>query len=425
MYGMKRFLRICIIMLICSIVTSCTMLVLEDDALDISIAKTSDLLLVIEQSTYSSIEASISQYVQDVENQGCSVIVQIWNGGSAEDLKETIREYHRSSGIGGAFLVGELPAAWYELEGFTGHEEFPCDVYFMDLDAVWADADDNGIYDSHSDIETDIFVSRIIGSNQELRDYLNKVHTYRVDSIPVSKGAYIFKDNDWFDFNRGSTFGLEDVYGSIALSEDATDTLKNDYLSTLTVEGVEYVYQWIHANPSLLYIEETEQYRFLFDIEIVHHNVKALFLNLYNCSASRFTEDNLAMIHLMQTDYGLASVGSTKPGGNYYPKAFHYLLSNGNTWGEAFRGWYNDFGVTDDRWFLGMVILGDPMLTIHSDVHRVLETRPLTEIPPNKENLQHLSDTIVTFTDDYNEKDFNQYRKRYSKFFNASEGVHP
>ena len=109
------------------------------------------------------------------------------------------------------------------------------------------------------------------------------------------------------------------------------------------------------------------------------------FYNLFNCSASRFTDEHIAMTYLTKTDYGLATTGTTKPGGNYYPKAFHHLLAQGNTWGEAFRGWYNNFGVTDDKWFLGMVILGDPMLTIQPTVHRILKTAPLTQIPPDEE----------------------------------------
>lgn len=422
---MRRLLHACSIILVCSIVTSCTMLVLEDDTIDLYIAKTSDLLLVIEKDRYPSIESYIDQYIQDLNNQGCSVTVHLWNGGSVENLKETIHEYYRSLSIGGAFLVGELPSAWFELEGFTGHEEFPCDLFLMDLDNVWADMNNNGIYDYHSDIETEIFISRVIGSHQELKDYFSKAHTYRVDSIPVSQQAYIFKDNDWFEFNRGSAFGLEDIYASIALSDEPTDTLKRDYLSMLTLEGAEYVYQWIHANPTLLYIEESEYYTFLFDVEIAYHNVKALFFNLYNCSASRFTEENIAMTYLMKTDYGLATMGSTKPGGNHYPKAFHHLLSKGSTWGEAFRGWYNDFGITDDRWFLGMVILGDPMLTITTEVQRALETKPLTEVPPSEEALEDLSEKIVTFTDNDVEKDFNYYKEKYPQFFSVSDAIQP
>ena len=41
-------------------------------------------------------------------------------------------------------FVGDLPAAWYECE-IWGHEEFPCDLYYMDLDGSWGWALEAGL----------------------------------------------------------------------------------------------------------------------------------------------------------------------------------------------------------------------------------------------------------------------------------------
>ena len=406
-----------LLVIFCTLFAGCSMLILEDDVVGLTIARTTDLLLLIDDSLFTSIESSIDQYVQDVHAQDCSVRVVRWQEGTFTDLKALIQESHSLDKIGGAFLVGNIPSAWYENEGFYGYEAFPCDVYLMDTDAAWQDNDGNGILDYHSSLELDIYVSRISGTVEELQQYFEKIHAYRNGNLAVDRSAYIFKDNAWIDFEKGSTFGLDDLYANITVYEEFPDTVKQAYMEKLTSDSAEYVYQWIHAYPPLLCIEESDLFNNIFTSEIMQHNLRGLFFNLFNCSASRFTEENIAMTCLVKTDYGLATTGTTKPGGNYYPKAFHYLLSQGNSWGEAFRGWYNHFGITSDKWFLGMVILGDPMLTISTTVHKVLKTAPLTQIPPSEEMMEELEHTLIEFTDGYGELTYEDYKEAYPQFF--------
>jgi hypothetical protein len=104
--------------------------------------------------------------------------------------------------------------------------------------------------------------------------------------------------------------------------------------------------------------------------EIQAEDHRASFLNLFNCSAARFTEPNLAATYLVGTGWGLAVIGPTKVGGLLYPRAFHQALGDGFGWGESFRKWYNQTGASDDAWFLGTVILGDPMLMVPGDLGR-------------------------------------------------------
>jgi hypothetical protein len=267
----------------------------------------------------------------------------------------------------------------------------------MDLNADWRDADQDGVFDYHTALDLDIFISRIDGSTDQIRWYFEKLHAYRTGVLSGDDRAFIFKDNDWIDFEKGSTFGLENLFSNVSITDTIEETIKQEYLQKLSPAGPQYVYQWIHAYPSLLCIREGELYNYLYTSEISNNNLGGLFFNLFNCSASRFTEENIAMTYLTGTDYGLATTGTTKPGGNYYPKAFHHLLSQGNTWGEAFRGWYNHYGVTDDRWFLGMVILGDPMLTIQPTAHKIMKTAPLTQVPPDEEMKEELEQLLIEF----------------------------
>jgi hypothetical protein len=290
-----------------------------------------------------------------------------WNGGGAEELRAFLRSYAEGGAVDGAFLVGNLPAAWYEQQGFSAREEFPCDVYLMDVDALWEDRDGNGILDAHSPLSLDMFVSRIAGSGAEISRYFEKAHLYRAGELTVWKGAYVFKDDDWADFHRGSSFELSRIYGGVEVCEDIAESFRSAYVEKLSATGAEYVYQWIHSYPPLLCIKGSTAYEYIHTSDIASINLKGVFYNLFDCSATRFTEDNLGAAYLLRTDYGLAVMGSTKIGGNYYPRAFHYALAEGARWGDAFKCWYDAYGVTDDKWFMGMVILGDPMLALTED----------------------------------------------------------
>jgi hypothetical protein len=403
--------------------SGCSMLLLEDDLSGLTVARTESLLLLVDDGMYGDIEASIGQYRSDLEDEGYGSVLHRWEGGTAADVKLLLKQFVISHGIGGAFFIGALPSAWYELEGLTGHEEFPCDIFYMDLDASWQDHDGDGMWDSHSPLDLEIFVSRIAGAPQSMGFYFDKIHAYKGGSLSVQESAFIFKDNAWSDYNRGSTHGLDNIYGTIRIWEDVARTSVPSYLAQLTADGAEFVYQWIHSYPPLLCFEHEDRFQYLSTTDISVHNINGLFYNLFNCSASRYTENNLAAAYLLQTDYGLATTGSTKPGGNYYPKAFHYLLGQDSSWGEAFKGWYNNYGVTDDRWFLGMVLLGDPMLKPTKTVQKVLKTAPLTEIPPDTEEIERLHEELVRFTDRYgvnygdDEGTFDEYRADNPQFF--------
>jgi hypothetical protein len=395
------------------------MLILSDETVNVTIEDTGVLLLVIDEPLYLQIQSPVEQYVADLRGEGCFVDILLWQGGSTSALKSILHDAHEQKLCGGAFLVGNFPAFWYEQYSFGRHEEFPCDLYFMDFEAEWSDNDSDGIFDAHTALNLDIFVSRIDGSADELCTYFEKIHTYRTAAFPVEKCAYIFKDNDWENYERGSIFGLDEIYNTVVLSERSDVTIRSNYLSRLSTSGAEYVYQWIHAYPPILCIEEEvdNDFEYVFISDVRGNNLRGLFYNLFNCSASRFTESNIAMSYLMDTNYGLATIGSTKVGGNFYPKVFHYVLSGGGCWGEAYREWYNHFGVSNDEWFFGMIILGDPMLTVVKAPVKRLKAEPLTVMPPDEEQIEELKQKILRFTDDYGEGSFQEYTRANPQFF--------
>jgi hypothetical protein len=393
------------------------MLLLDEEFPDIAVEKTDKELFVVESGIYPSLESSIDQYITDLNEEGCSVYLHVWEGGTADDLKAVVENYYTDNDIGGAIFVGNLPTVWYEQNGFEGREEFPCDLFYMDLDSLWQDKDNDGILDYHSELELEIFISRVEGTTIELLRYFDKLHSFRTGQLETGSGAYVFKDDSWINFKPGYDFGLSRIFSSININEKKSNTEKANYINKLTTSGAEYVYQWIHAFPPLLVVESTDSWEYIHTSDIISGNMKGLFYNLFNCSAARFTEDNLGMTYLMKTDYGLAATGSTKIGGNYYPNAFHYVLSEEGTWGDAFKEWYNYVGVKDDKWFLGMIILGDPMLVLSKDAQKGLKTLSVGIAPPGPVEIEELNRKIMEFGYEYTGGSFEEYKSQNPQFF--------
>ncbi len=357
-----------------------------------------NLLLIMNETILTSLSDQLTRYSEDIIADGGTVEIRPFSSeDSVENLKSLIKK-NRST-IDGVFLVGDLPTAWYEQHAFGRNEEFPIDLYLMDLDATWSDSDNDGIYDGHSPLNLSIYVSRMIGSEDEIDNYFTKLHNYRSDNYEYLDGAFIFKDDDWFSTYRGSSFGLERMYDQVRINENAQVTRKENYLYSLSNDGADYVYQWIHSTPTSLYISNDGYYSPIRYADIGSNEIKGRFLNMFNCKGARYTQKNLAMTYLGKTKTGLAVTGSTKVGGNYYPLEFHRALTVGSSWGNAFKSWYNYYGKNNDEWFLGMVILGDPTLYIlDSEIDRTLSKASFSGIiPPSSNSIKLLGENLVDF----------------------------
>lgn len=326
------------------------------------------LLYVVEKNLYTSISDDISSQINQINSRGGSAFLELADSHiSHSELKDILSPYART--IDSALLIGNLPVAWYEQQAFGSYESFPTDLYFMDFNARWNDSNSNGRYDSHSELNLQIAVSRLNGSASEIKHYFSKVDDYRQGvSLGLSR-AFIFKDDDWHDFSPSSSFGLDAMYRTIDINESSGNTNRDSYLAELQQGGADYVYQWIHATAPSLYFDGYDGYERFSFVEI-DPAFRARFINMFNCKGIRFTENNLGMSYLTRTDTTLLVTGSTKVGGNYYPLDLHRELSVGNSWGLAFRNWYNNYGKYDDEWFLGMALLGDPTLRIRNTGNR-------------------------------------------------------
>ncbi len=329
-----------------------------------------EFLIVIEDSLYEPLEASLEQYAETMLLAQFNVRVVRWIPGTVQELKALLYEQVDSHGIEGALLIGELPAAWYEQVAFNKHEEFPIDLYLQDRDAEWGDEDEDGIFDSHTDLDLDLYTSRLTGTPAQLVDYFARAYHYRREGPLVDVSAFVFVDDSWSRVNTRRPFYLDDLYSNVDIIKDVSDSTLDNYLDKLTGDGAEFVFQWVHASSGFMRFDDLDgdrdlTYRSLRD----DYPLKASFVNMFNCSAARFTGPNLAEHYTVGTGYGLAIIGSTKTGAVNDTRVFHENLVLGRRWGEAFQIWFNKVGKQDDEWHLGIVIMGDPLLRLTGDLY--------------------------------------------------------
>ena len=386
---MKGF--VCVLFSIFSF-ASCSMLVLDGEILS---QDNNNLLIVVENGLRDEIAPDLARYREDLSADGTTSEVLHYSG-EAPRLRTTLQQY--SEGLWAVFFIGDIPAVYFEQEIEEGYEQFPVDLYFSSPDTEWSDADGNGIYDGHTEISVTAPVSRLMGTPGEIAAYFQKNHNYRSGELGYSDSALIFKDDDWSTYRRGKDFGLSSLVANVTLVEDPPDTLKPAYVEEVT-GNYRYVYQWIHAVPYSLYIQENDEYKAVTVLDVKREPLKNGFYNLFNCKGARFSEDNLGMAYLTATEGGLAALGSTKVGGNFEPLEFHRSLSAGLSWGKAYMNWYNQTGVYDDSWYLGMVILGDPTLKVlpaAAESRNVKGGSALSELvpPSDEEKAKHLQNLL-------------------------------
>ena len=177
-------------------------------------------LIVVEHSLYEPLEASLTRYVETMDAAGVEVHVEPWLPGTVDELKGILFEYADLDQIEGALLIGELPAAWYEQVAFDSNECFPTDLYLQDLDASWVDSDGNGVFDAHSDLDLEIYTSRLNGTEAELQDYFARLDYYRRVGPLVDVSGFVFIDDDWAGVNTEGAFDLGRLYSVVEIIKD-------------------------------------------------------------------------------------------------------------------------------------------------------------------------------------------------------------
>ncbi|UCD95076.1 MAG: putative Ig domain-containing protein, partial [Candidatus Zixiibacteriota bacterium] len=370
--------------------------------------------VIVNASLFPSITSSISQYVTDLNNDGYDVEVHATLGGTPQDLKAFLQSGY-SSGMAGCILIGDLPVPWYETTCWDSYDAFPVDLYYMDLDGTWEDADENGLFDSHfGDKTPEIYVGRLTASPMTLggadevslvEHYFYKNHNYRTGQDLLMNRALVYVDDDWIPWAYTWSDNVGLAYNTRTLVSEGATTVDLDYEIRLAW-NYESVLLCAHSSPSCHFFKIGEDWTGgttcndeVKDIDPVAH-----FYNLFACSNARYVEyDYMAGWYIFCESHGVASLGSTKTGSMLSFEYFYGPFGAGKTIGESFADWFTSVGAygfpqEDLCWFYGMTLCGDPTL------------KHLESEPPH---------VVTTSLAD------GEYNKPYSAALEAAGGVMP
>jgi hypothetical protein len=350
----------------------------------------------VEETLAGTLIPALETLAIDLERETVAVAVFSVSGTSAESLKAVLSDEY-ATGMTSAVLVGDLPIAWFQMiddwdddgvrDDGEGYEEFPCDLFFMDLDGVWKDSlvrdsldslvpGSDSIYDVHEgDITPEIAVSRLpasrIGNAETLLvSYFDRSHKYRNQQLPVSDRALVYIDDDWQPWATewDSNVGL--LYHDRVLVSDSEATRIADYQPRIDSAPYQWISLMSHSWPGghAMYYHQKDSMDWFYATSIPSIDPQANFYNLFACSNARFVEDGYCGgCYVFQTTTGLGAIGSTKTGSMLQFGDFYDPLGQGKSLGEAFRQWFaaifsDGCDPSERSWFYGMCLIGDGSL---------------------------------------------------------------
>jgi len=368
------------------------------------------IAVIVENALYGDITAALVQYQSDLADYGYASVVSLVDGGTPADLRAyLIGLYGEPEGLVGTLLVGDVPYIIYELmqdwDGTGGdppeYEDFPCDIFFMDMDGVWTDDGaggtvdpGNGKYDGWSAADIEIWAGRLkvdtlspMGAPADiLNNYFAKNHLYRTGQlIPGGLPAtgLVYVDDDWgnmVDGFGGDQWCVEQIYGAgnVTSVYDEGDPGDNatagDYIGTQMSETYQFVQLRSHGYPGGhgFYENSRAQFEYVFNLDYRTNDPAGLFYSLFVCSGCDYTAEYgaygsyLGGTVALNDDYGLLAWGSTKTGGMWNDNDFFNILGEPNAFGPAFVNWFNVtcavYPSLAPSWWYGMVMIGDPAL---------------------------------------------------------------
>ena len=377
------------------------------------------VLVVINASIYDDLKFYIERYLSDVERIGFNATILPFSGGSPENVK-AILVNASSEGLVGCLLVGDIPSAIYEDLEYD-YEEYPIDLFYMDLDGVWEDTDNNGKYDRHTgDRAPEIWVGRIkVPPGPDIKEsevsliqkYFDKNHRYRTGNLSLPDRALIYIDDDWAESSSIAVdYAVGLVYDNRTIVNENTITRAEDYLDRLT-QNWSLVHLMAHGNIGFHEFKVNgEGGGFVISDDIRLTDPHAFFYNLVSCHTANYDGiDYIGGSYIFSDTYGLAVVGPTDADGMLFCSDFYSNFKE-KTLGFSFLQWLTTCVADEDAspscwydwtWYYGMTILGDPTLSVKPDIEEPEVENPdiaITKIDPYRTVLSNSTTTSIDVT---------------------------
>ncbi len=353
--------------------------------------------ILVEQELLAPLRPQLDTLMLDLEQEGFAPVLYSVAGTSAESLRVFLaREYE--AGVYHALLVGDLPVAWFQMiddwnsngrrDPDEGYEEFPCDLFFMDLDGNWADQmvrldtldslvpGADGIYDRHDgNILPEMAVSRLpasaVGNEMILLSrYLSKAHCYRTGGLSVTERALVYIDDDWVPYASEWDNSVGYLYPERVFIWHRETTRIRDYRPRVDTAAYQWIQLCSHSWPGghAMKYNSGQSWDYFYADQIAGLDPQVNFYNLFACSNVRFVERGYCGgCYVFQTSSGLGAVGSTKTGSMLRFEDFYFALSENRPLAEALIIWFywrmmDGLEPWERSWFYGMCLVGDGTL---------------------------------------------------------------
>ncbi len=324
------------------------------------------LSLVVEEGVYKGIKTSLETWKADVGKEGFAILEHVVSSAlSPVQLRELLQADHERSSIEGAFLIGNLPLAFFE-ESLDGKVPYVVEYYFMELSGQWQDADDDGWFDAFTDGNgvPEIYLGRLKADNagiSELKaytEYFTRNHAYRSLASGYPRKTFTMAAEDVPTLYRtGTLYGLAN-HQDIALrnSEEFLKQLANNSAELLLVSAHSDARG--HAFP--------EKAVTSFDLAQTKKDYGFVIMN--NCSAGDIaTSLNLMTAYLFHQSRALLCFAVTKSASHHYFNKYFIsdYLSRIPVIGRALLTFNRDYA----RGLIGsdeceFYIFGDPSLSL-------------------------------------------------------------
>ncbi len=348
----------------------------------------------VQPELYNAIETRLMQMVQDWQDEDAEVIVYAMQFSTVQAFRDTLRSI---PGLAGALLIGNFPVPWFQFCDDNGenYQEYPADLYYMDLDGIWEDnfqhpvagpliPGSDGIFDTHyadyprTSEKPDIVIGRItptpgMGDPEEVvNNYLNKCYQYRHDIGDIRQNfrALAYPDDDWntwgHDIARDYLSLVYPEYDCIFEINATTGTGYRDLLD----EHYSLIHVWVHSwtQGHAFSVNNGTQTEYFYNSQILPSNTNANFFHLFACGNCRYVEDlNCGAVYALQTTAGINTIGSTHSGGMLEFNYFYQRLAEGVSFGEAYFKTFEhvgQFGFSSGArgWYYGLTFNGDPFI---------------------------------------------------------------
>ncbi len=332
--------------------------------------------IIVNKDLYPYIQKSIEQYRDDLKK-----IEQkdSWLNGftfsemdDKKILRDSLRYHYNSDNLEGVVMIGDLPICNYFEEDKKGRSAlsdiFPCDLYYMDLNGNWTPEDMPTTHSGNRGAE--IWVSRLVSSVlthygdltevEILQRYFDRVHL-RMYGQDKQRRKYVIAGMYWewstleSENRRYLDYRASEIstYRSYYDSSYHNSILAEEWAAALRA-GQEYAYVYSHAGG------RPDQHKMGYRIRAIYEDsTNCRFYNVFCCQNARYTTGNMCGAYATE-DKGLISVGSAKTGsmimGSY--RYYNQPLGQGKSFGEAFKYWFNNAGISNIHWHYGMIMQG-------------------------------------------------------------------